>query len=55
MCHKASESCTTDAYRKKYPTLIKCPFRLLYHRRDIDDECSNYVLQEYNAVHNHEL
>ena len=44
MSHIVNEKKATKAFCKKYLRLVSCPFRILYHRRDIDDITSNYVL-----------
>ena len=44
LSHIINEKKATTAFCKKYKRLVSCPFRILYHRRDRDDQTSNYVL-----------
>ena len=50
-----------DNFKEEYIKGIKtgehapCPFAIRYTRRDCFDQQSNFVLDGFNPIHNHEL
>jgi hypothetical protein len=48
------ENCQ-DWYKQKYGKQNQCYFFLWYRRSDPDDINSNYILEQYNPVHNHPI
>jgi len=46
---------TPEGEASRFNDTNLCPFILKYKRRDPEDKCSNYILEAFNPVHNHEL